>query len=77
MQEVMFFVRKTQLEKVQITRDLKNDTILYQVICLIWKKNQGFCDPTLRTRATLVWFSEDTCTPFQVAKTQAKLIKLR
>ena len=31
-QEIMFFDWQIQLEKVQITRDLKNDTILYQGI---------------------------------------------
>ena len=31
-QEVMFFDWKIQLEKVQLTRDLKDDTILYQGI---------------------------------------------
>ena len=33
----MFFDWKIQLEKVQVTRDLKNDTILYQGIRLTCK----------------------------------------
>ena len=45
----MFFDWKIQLEKVQITRDLKEDTILYQRIRLPCKKYQGYCDPTTRT----------------------------
>ena len=31
-QEIMFFEWKIQLEKVQLTRDLKDDTIIYQGI---------------------------------------------
>ena len=31
-QEIMFFDWKIQLEKVQLTRDLKYDTIVYQGI---------------------------------------------
>ena len=33
-QEIMFFDWKKQLEKVQLTRDLKDDTIIYQGIRL-------------------------------------------
>ena len=36
---------------------------------------QGYCDPTTRTQATIVWFPEDTCTTFQVAKIHARMIK--
>ena len=70
----MFFDWKLQLEKVQLTRDLKDDTILYQGIRLPCKNDQGFCDPTTRTQATIVWFPEETCTVFQVAKIQARMI---
>ena len=64
-----------QLEKVQLTRDLKDDTILYQGIRLLFKNDQGYCDPTTRTQATIVWFPEETCTIFQVAKIHARMIK--
>ena len=64
----MFFDWKVQLEIVQLTHDLKGDTIIDQGIRLTFKNDQGFCDPTSRTRATIVWFPEDTCTTFQVAK---------
>ena len=67
-QEIMFFDWKIQFEKVQDTRDLKDDTILHQGIRLFRKNDQGYCDPTTRTQATIVWFAEETCTIFQVAK---------
>ena len=59
----MFFDWKIQLEKVQLTRDLKDDTILYQGIRLPCKNDQGYCDPTTRT--------QETCTVFQIAKIHA------
>ena len=68
----MFFDRKSQLEKEQFKRVLKDDTILYQGICLPCKNNQGYCDPATQTQATIVWFPEDTRTLFQVAKFYAK-----
>ena len=71
----MFFDWKIQLEKVQLTRDLKDDSILYQGIRLPCKNDQGYCDPTTRTQATIVWFPEETCTVFQVAKIHARMIK--
>ena len=71
----MFFDWKIQLEKVQLTRDLKDNTIIYQGIRLPCENDQGYCDPTTRTQATIVWFSEDTCTTFQVAKIHARMIK--
>ena len=74
-QEIMFFDWKTQLEKVQLTRDLKDDTILYQGIRLPCKNDQGYCDPTKRTQATIVWFPEEICTFFQVGKIHARMIK--
>ena len=74
-QELMFFDWKIKLEKVQLTRDLKEDTIIYQGIRLPCKNDQGYCDPTTRTQATIVWFPEDTCTTFQVAKILARMIK--
>ena len=64
----MFFDWKIQLEKEQLTRDLKDDTNLYQGIRLLCKNDQGFCDPTTRKKANIVWFLEDTCITFQVAK---------
>ena len=64
----MFFDWKIQLEKIQLTRDLTDNTMIYQGIRLPCKNDQGDCDPTTRTQATIVWFPEDTCTTFQVAK---------
>ena len=74
-QEIMFFDWKIQLEKVQLTRDLSDNTMIYQGIRLPCKNYQGYCDPTTRTQATIVWFPEDTCTTFQVAKIHARMIK--
>ena len=65
---MFFFYWKTQLEKVKLTRDLKDDTILYQGLRLPCKNDRGYCDSRTRTQATIVWFPEDTCTTFQVAK---------
>ena len=73
--EMMFFVWKIQLEKIQLTRDLSDNTMIYQGIRLPCKNDQGYCDPTTRTQATIVWFPEDTCTTFQVAKIHARMIK--
>ena len=39
------------------------------------KNDQGYCDPTTRTQATIVWFPDDTCTTFQVPKIHARIIK--
>ena len=72
----MFFDWKIQLEKVQLTRKLKNDTSLYQCIRLSCKIDQGYCDPPTRTKATIIWFPEETCTVFQAARIHARLIKL-
>ena len=74
-QEIWFFDWKIQLVKVQLTRDLKDDTILYQGIRLPRKNDQGCCDPTTRKQATNVWFPEETCTIFQVARIHARMIK--
>ena len=71
----MFFAWKIQLEKIQLTRDLKDNTMIYQGIRLPCKNDQGYCDPTTRTQATIVWFPEDTCTTSQVAKIHARMIK--
>ena len=49
--------------------------MIYQGIRLPCKNDQGFCDPTTRTQATIVWFPEDTCTTFQVLKIHARMIK--
>ena len=66
----MFFDWKIQLEKVQLTRDL-----IYQEIRLPCKNDQGHCDSTTKTRATIVWFLGDTCTTFQDARIHARLSK--
>ena len=71
----MFFDWKIQVEKVELTRDLKDDPVLYQGIRLPCKNDQGYCDPTTRTQATIIWFPEETCTIFQVAKIHARMIK--
>ena len=71
----MFFDWKIQLEKIQLTRDLSDNTMIYQGIRLPCKNDQGYCDPKTRTQATIVWFPEDTCTTFQVAKIHARMIK--
>ena len=71
----MFFDWKIQLEKVQLTRDLSDKTMIYQGIRLPCKNDQGYCDPTTRTQATIKWFPKDTCTSFQVAKIHARMIK--
>ena len=71
----MFFDWKIQLEKIQITRYLADNTMIYQGIRLPCKNDQGYCDPTTRTQATIVWFPEDTFTTFQVAKIHARMIK--
>ena len=66
---------KKQLEKIQLTRDLSDNTMIYQGIILPCKNYQGYCDSTTRTQATIVWCPEDTCTTFQVAKIHARMIK--
>ena len=69
-------MEKKQLEKIQLTRDLKDNTIIYQGIRLPCKNDKGYCDPTTRTQATIIWFPEDTCITIQVAKIHAQMIKL-
>ena len=69
-QEIMFFDWK-----IQLTRDLTDNIMIYQGIRLPCKNDQGYCDPTTRTQATIVWFPEDTCKTFQVAKIHARMIK--
>ena len=71
----MFFDCKIQLEKVQLTRDLKDDTTFYQGIRLPCKNDQEYCDPTTRRQAAIVCFPEETCTVFQVAKIHARMIE--
>ena len=68
---------KYDLKKKQLTRDLKDDTKFYQKIRLPCKNDQGYCDPTTRTQATIVWFPEENCTIFQVAKIHARMIKFQ
>ena len=72
----MFFDWKIQLEEVQITRNLKDDAKMYQEIRLPCKNDQGYCDTTTRTQGKIVWFPEDTCTTFQVARLHVRMIKL-
>ena len=74
-QEINFFDWKKQLEKIQLTRDLKDNTTIYQGIRLPCKNDQTYCDLTTRTKAAIVWYPEDTCTRFQVAKINARIIK--
>ena len=72
----MFFDWKIQIEKVQLTRDLTDDTIIYQRKRLHCKIDQGYCDLITGTQALIVWFPEDTCTAVQVARIQGRMIKL-
>ena len=72
-QEIMFFDWKIQLDKIQLIRELTDNTMIYQGIGLPCKNDQGYCDPTTRTQATIVWFPKDTCTTFQVAKIHANI----
>ena len=71
----MFFDWKIQLEKVQLTPDLRDDTIIYRGIQLLCKNDQGYCDPTTRTQSTIVWFAKETTTTFQVERFLARMIK--
>ena len=41
-QEIMFFVWKIQIEKIQLTRDLKDNTKIYQEVRLPFKNDQGY-----------------------------------
>ena len=68
-------IGKKQLEKVQLKSDLKDNTMIYHRIRLSCKSDQGYCDPSTRTQATIVWFHKETCTTFQVAKIHARMIK--
>ena len=72
----MFFEWKIQFETIQLTRDLKDNNILYQALRLPWRNDQGYCYPATRIQATIVWFPEDACTTFQNAKIHARIIKL-
>ena len=49
----------------------------YQGIRLPCKNDQDYCDPATRTQATIVWFPEDTCTTFQIAKIHPRMIKFQ
>ena len=49
--------------------------MIYQGIRLPCKNAEGYRDPTTRTQATIVWFPEDTCTTFQVAKIHDRMMK--
>ena len=49
----MFFDWKIQLEKTQLTRNLSDNTKIYQGKRLPCKNDQGYCDPTTRNQATV------------------------
>ena len=51
---------KKQIEKIKLTRDLKDDPKSYQGIRLSCRSDQGFCALSTRTQAIIVWFPEDT-----------------
>ena len=69
------FSLNIQLVKIQLTRDLKDYTKLCQGIRLPCKNDQGYCDPTKRNYANIVWLPVDTCTTFQFGKIHARIIK--
>ena len=69
----MFLIGNSNWKKKQSTRDLKDDIKKYQGLRLPCKNDQGYYDPTTRTQATIVWFPEDTCTTFQLAKIHARI----
>ena len=48
---------------------------IYQEKRLPCENDQGFCDATSRTQATIVWVPVDTYTIFQVARSQAIMMK--
>ena len=52
----MFFDWKIQLEKVQLTRDLSDNTMIYQGITLPCKNDQGYCDPIQGPKQQLFGF---------------------
>ena len=72
----MFFDWKIQLEKIQLTRDLSDNTMIYQGIRLPCKNDQGYFDPTTRTQATIVWFPEDKCIKESLSFIKIKYISL-
>ena len=55
----MFFDWKNQFEKVQSKFYIieKHFILRHPYIS---QNDQGYCDPTSRTHATIVWFPEDT-----------------
>ena len=55
-QEIMFFDWKIQLEKIQLTRDLSDNTIIYQGIRLTCKNDQGFVTPQQEPKQQLFGF---------------------
>ena len=42
---------------------------------LTLQNDHGYCEPTTRTQATIVWFPVDKSTTFQVAGIHARMIK--
>ena len=50
-----FSIGKYNSKKYKLTRDLSDNTMIYQGIRLPCKNDQGYCDPTTRTQATIVW----------------------
>ena len=64
-------MEKSIRKKKQFTRDLEEHTKLYQGM-----NDQSYCNPdTRRFQKTIVWFSENTCTTFQVANNRARMIQ--
>ena len=59
----MFLDWKIQLEKVQLTRDLKDDTITYQGIRLPCKNGRGYFYPTLHAHKQQLFGSPKTPAP--------------
>ena len=49
-QEIMFIDWKIQLEKLQLTRGLKDDTIIFKAKRFPCKNDQGYCNPSTRTQ---------------------------
>ena len=72
-QEIMFFDWKIQLEKIQLTGNLTDNTMIYQGIRL--KMIKVIVTLQEGTKQQFFWFHEDTCTTFQVAKIHARMIK--
>ena len=71
----MFFDWEIQLQQIQPTGDLEDDIVIYQGNRLPCYNDQRFCEPTIRTQATVIWLPEDTCTTFRYSKIQARMVE--